>query len=75
MIDVLNTGKWSPAQALLEAQNIQDEMSQCAIVFIEKDEDIPRLIYSSMKPVDMYFLGGAVQIHSLKFMRSSAEEE
>ena len=69
MIDVLKTVKWTPQMCLLEAQNVQDEMDHCAIVFIRKDEDIPRLIYSEMNPVDMNFLGLAVQIHSLKFLK------
>jgi hypothetical protein len=69
VVDVLHTGKWTPQQALLEAQTTQDDMDQVAVVFIRKDEDIPRLIYSDMKPVDMNFLGLAVQLHSLKFMK------
>ena len=69
MVDVLNTGKWSPQQAILEAQNIHDEIEHCAIVFSRKGEDHPRLIYSDMKPVDLSFLGLAVQLHSMKFMK------
>jgi len=69
MVDVLNAGKWTPQQALLHAQSTQDDMHHCAIVFIRKDEDVPRLIYSDMQPVDMNFLGLAVQLHSMKFMK------
>ncbi len=69
MIDVLKTGKWSPIQALLEAQSIQDDMSEVVVVFMRKGEDIPRFIHSSMRPVDMYFFGGGIQAHAFGLMK------
>jgi len=69
MVDVLNTGKWTPQQALLRATQIEDEIDHCAIVYIRKDEQIPRLIYSDLRAVDLNFLGLAVQLHSIKHMK------
>ena len=70
MVEVLNTGKWNPEMALLEAQNIQDEMSHVAIIWMEKGDldGTPHLTCSTMRPVDMNFLGFALQQHSLKAM-------
>ena len=56
--------------ALLEAQNIQDEMSHCAVIWLNKgdDEGVPHLTCSAMRPTEMNFLGFALQQHSLKAM-------
>ena len=69
MVEVLKTGKWTPEQALLHAQSTQDDMDHVAIVYMRKDEDVPRLIHSNMQPVDLNFLGLAVQLHSMKFIK------
>lgn len=61
MVEVLPVGKWTPSQALLEAQSNQDEMEMVAVVYMQKGEDLPFLTCSSMKPVDMHFLGFALQ--------------
>ena len=70
MVDVLNTGKWSPMQAIIEAQKITDEMEHVAIIWMEKDclNGTPHLTCSSMSPSDMNFLGFALQEHSLSHM-------
>ena len=69
MVDVLNTKSWSPDQAILQAQGIQEDMKCVAIAYMQKGEEFPRLTCSSMKPVDMYFLGGALQQYALETMR------
>ena len=70
MVDVLNTGKWTPEMALLEAQNIQDDMDHVAVIWLNKGDlnGVPHLTCSTMRPVDMNFLGFALQQHSLKNM-------
>ncbi len=70
MVKVLNTGKWTPEMALLEAQNCQDEMNHVAIIWLKKGDldGTPHLTCSTMRPVDMNFLGFALQQHSLKHM-------
>ena len=71
MVDVLNTGKWSPMQAILEAQGISDEMAHVAIIWMKKGDldGTPHLTCSTMRPVDMNFLGFALQEHSLSHMK------
>ena len=71
MVDVLNTGKWSPMQAILEAQKIESEMEHVAIIWMRKNEltGTPHLTCSSMTPSDMNFLGFALQEHSLSHMK------
>ena len=71
MVDVLNTGKWSPMQALIEAQQLEDEMAHVAIIWMEKGDlaGTPHLTCSSMTPSDMNFLGFALQEHSLAHMK------
>jgi len=64
MVDVLNTGTWSPAQALLEAQSVED-MEHVVIAYLIKGEDAPRLTCSSMKPDKIHFLGSCVQHYAL----------
>lgn len=67
MVEVLNTGKWSPSQALFESQNSVDDMEHVAIIWMRKDDlnGTPYLTCSTMRPVDMNFLGFALQEHSL----------
>ena len=71
MVDVLNTGKWSPMQAILAAKNVSDDMDHVAIIWMEKGNlsGTPHLFCSSMKPSDMNFLGFALQDHSLSHMK------
>jgi hypothetical protein len=69
VVDVLDTGTWSPSQALLRAQSDQDEMEHVAIVYVKKDENFPRITCSSIKPVEMNFLGFALQQYSLEHMK------
>ena len=69
MIDVLNTGKWTPQQCLLEAVSQEDTMEMCVVVYMVKGEDCPRLTCSSMCPSDMNFLGFALQSYSLRSMK------
>ncbi len=71
MVDVLNTGKWSPMQALIEAQKLESDMAHVAIIWMEKSDlsGTPHLTCSSMNPSDMNFLGFALQEHSLSHMR------
>jgi len=58
----------SPQQALLQAQEEVEEMEHVAIVYMRKGELTPRLTCSSMYPMDMNFLGVAVQQYSLKYL-------
>ena len=69
----INTGKWSPEQAIREAKGIQDEMAHVAIIWMEKGDlnGTPHLTCSSMRPVDMNFLGFALQEHSLSHMKDN----
>ncbi len=69
MVDVLDTGTWNPVQALLIAQKEEIGMRCVAIAYMNNDEDFPRLTCSSMKPTDMYFLGGALQHYALEAMK------
>ena len=69
MVDVLDTGEWNPQQALLKAMSYEDEIDFCAIAYIRKGADTPSLLYSTMSPIDMHFLGLAMQIHALKHMK------
>jgi len=71
MVDVLDTGAWSPTQALLKAMGDKDEMDIVAVAYIKKDEDFPRLTCSSMTPTQMNFLGFALQTHALDIIKES----
>ncbi len=69
MVDVLDTGTWSPAQALLQAQSVQDDMECVAIAYMNKTEKFPRITCSSMNPTDLNFLGFALQQYSLEYLK------
>lgn len=75
MVDVLPTGKWNPSQALYEALNEADEMEHVAIVYMRRGDIVPRLTCSSMLPVDMNFLGTALQHYSMSFFEGNAEDD
>lgn len=64
MVDILPTGKWSPTQAVLQAKELMEDMDQCVILYMEKGEDMPRVIASSMTPCDMHFFGFALQTYA-----------
>ncbi len=69
MVDVLDTGTWTPQQALLQAQDGQEDMKCCAIVYVNTEEEFPRITCSSMKPTDLNFLGFALQQYSLEYLK------
>ena len=69
MVDIFPSDKISPQQALLQADEEMPEMSCVAIVYLVKDELHPRLTCSSMQPVDMNFLGLALQQYSLRYLK------
>ena len=56
----------TPRQSLLEATKAVDDMDQVAIVYILKGEAHPRLTTSAMMPVDINFLGVALQHYSMR---------
>lgn len=58
--------KMTPEQALLHAQKDSEDMEYVAIAYILKGEDHPRLTCSSMQPIDVHFLGTAVQNYAMK---------
>jgi hypothetical protein len=58
----------TPCQALLQVQEDVDDIDQVAIIYIRKGEDSPRLTCSTMQPVDMNFLGFALQNYSLSYL-------
>ena len=58
----------TPYQALLQVQEEVDDIDQVAIIYIRKGEDSPRLTCSTMQPVDMNFLGFALQNYSLSYL-------
>ena len=69
MVDVLDTGTWSPSQAILQGQSCQNDMELVAICYINKGETFPRITCSSMKPTDLNFLGFALQQYSLEYLK------
>jgi len=69
MIDIFPSDKITPQQALLQADEEMGEMDCVAIVYMVKDELHPRLTCSSMQPVDMNFLGLALQNYSLRYLK------
>ena len=69
MIDVFPSDKITPQQALLQATEELDEMDCVAIVYLTKGGDCPRLTCSSMNPVDVNFLGFALQNYSLRYLK------
>ena len=69
MVDVFPSDKISPQQAFLQAEAEIGTMQHVAIVYMVKDELHPRLTCSTMMPVDMSFLGFALQNHSLRYLK------
>ena len=69
MIDVFPSDKITPQQALLQAQDQEEDMDCVAIVYLSKGEDCPKLTCSSMNPVDINFLGFALQNYSLRYLK------
>jgi hypothetical protein len=69
MIDVFPSEKITPQQALLQAQDQEEDMECVAIVYLSKGEDCPKLTCSSMNPVDINFLGFALQNYSLRYLK------
>ena len=59
----------TPEQALLTVGNVED-IEQLAIVYMLKGEENPRLTCSDMMPVDMNFLGVALQHYSLRYLNT-----
>ncbi len=68
-VEIFPSDKLSPQQAFLQADDELDEMEHVAIIYMRKGEDVPRLTCSSMQPVDMNFLGAALQHYSMRYMR------
>jgi hypothetical protein len=68
-IEVFPSDHIDPRQALLQADEELDEMESVAIVYFRRGEDVPRLTCSSMPPMELNFLGTALQHYSMRFMR------
>ena len=66
-VEALNTPKWSADQALIQVQN--DDPEVVAIVYRRKGSNNPIITCSSMKPMEVYFFGGALQAVAMKRMR------
>ena len=58
----------TPQQALLQATAEVDDIDQIAIIYMRKGEDSPRLTCSTMQPVDMNYLGFALQHYSVGYL-------
>ena len=56
----MQTPVWTPVQALTHLLN-DEEIAVCAVVYRRKGENSPRVTCSSMKPMEVYFFGGALQ--------------
>jgi len=59
----------TPQQTLLSVEDIIDDIDHLAIVYMPKGAIHPRLCCSSMLPVDMNFLGLALQNYSMKYLK------
>ena len=59
----------TPQQALLQAEEELGTMDHVAVVYMLEGEDVPRLTCSSMHPVDLNFLGTALQHYSMRYLR------
>ena len=71
MVEVLKTGRGlTPLQALLEAQSTHEIMDHCLVIWRNKDEEVPRILHSAIKPIEMNFFATALYEHSMKEMRS-----
>jgi len=68
-VDVFPSDKITPQQALLYAEEELGDMASVAIVWLTKDGIHPRLTVSTMKPVDLNFMGVALQQHSLRYLK------
>lgn len=66
-IETFPSNRVTPQQALLTAGNVED-MEHVAIVYMVKGEETPRLTCSDMQPVDMNFLGTALQHYSMRYL-------
>ena len=67
-IKVFPSDKSTPQQTLLKATEVVGEMDHVAVIYIPKGKIHPFLYCSSMLPVDMNFLGAALQNYSLSYM-------
>jgi len=56
----------TPRQALLYAEEAVDEMQYVAVVYMMKNENHPRLTVSSCFPVEINFMGVALQHYSME---------
>ena len=66
MVDVLDTGEWTPQQALLQAMNEQDDIECVAIVYMKKKADKPIVVLSSMDIPQITYFGFALQSMALE---------
>ena len=69
MINVFPSDILSPQQALLQAEEELENMEYVAIVYTLKGEDLPRLTCSSQSPMELSFLGTAIQHYALGHLR------
>jgi len=67
-IEVMDTDKRSPQQTLLKSMDFVEEMDHVIVAYVPKGKDHIVMYCSTMKPVDMNFIGFALQNHSLSFM-------
>jgi len=67
-VKALPTAQTDPRQALLQAMEHVDEIGCVAIVYMPKDGDLPKVTSSSMSPIDMNFLGAALQQMAFRFI-------
>jgi len=68
-VTVFPSDKSSPQQVLLAVGEILDDIDHLAVVYMPKGAIHPRLTCSSMLPVDMNFLGLALQNYSMKYLK------
>jgi len=68
LIEVFPSETQDPRQALLHAESDVSNMEQVAIVYMRRGEMHPTLTCSSMMPVDLHFLGMALQMHAMKYL-------
>ena len=67
-IDVLDTGTWTPQQAILQVTNDIPNITKCVVLYMQKGEEVPRVTASSMDAVDLHFFGFALQTFALRKM-------
>ena len=68
-IELFPSKKSTPQQTLLKATEELEDMECVAVIFLKKNALHPYLYCSTMKPVDMNFLGAALQNYSLEYMK------